>query len=512
MLELARSAISCAEDNAMQQIPVILQLSSWSDKISSFSDWIIKELKVRYRVPQNISCQWIENNELMILLDGLDELKYEKRKACIKAINHFRYEYGLSGIVVCCRTQEYNTLRTLLNFEGAVSICPLTTNQIADHVASFGEQLKSFGDILQKDSMLQELAKSPLMLDIMISVYCTHDISVGEFCNSKTIDDYRNHLYDVYVERMLKRQKTNTTYTPKQMMQWLVWLSRKMSEVGQIEFFVEDMQPNWLSSDISQQVYRISNIIVIGLLLITTVGFVASACNQAGIDEFWAYLLLIGASTFAIMLMGLFDLDEIKPVENIEIRLSQMNIAEKLPTKTWGSFAIMGIILSFYIGIVDAIVSCVLLGSFAGLNALFNQGITPVALSEEKLSTNQGIKNSFKYSVKITLALILSFTALYSLAAVIVEDGFFSFNDKSLYLIISLITLLSLFVSFLRFGGRAFIRHFILRIILSVQGCIPWRIASFLDEATERVFLRKIGGGYIFIHKTLLEHFSTKQV
>ena len=29
------------------------------------------------------------------------------------------------------------------------------------------------------------------------------------------------------------------------------------------------------------------------------------------------------------------------------------------------------------------------------------------------------------------------------------------------------------------------------------------------DYATERVFLRKVGGGYIFIHRTLMEHFAS---
>jgi hypothetical protein len=31
----------------------------------------------------------------------------------------------------------------------------------------------------------------------------------------------------------------------------------------------------------------------------------------------------------------------------------------------------------------------------------------------------------------------------------------------------------------------------------------------FLDYAAERVFLRKVGGGYIFTHRLLMEYFAT---
>ncbi|MDJ0904037.1 MAG: hypothetical protein QNJ55_35140 [Xenococcus sp. MO_188.B8] len=35
-----------------------------------------------------------------------------------------------------------------------------------------------------------------------------------------------------------------------------------------------------------------------------------------------------------------------------------------------------------------------------------------------------------------------------------------------------------------------------------------WNYARFLDYASDRIFLQKVGGGYIFIHRLLLEHFA----
>ena len=58
------------------------------------------------------------------------------------------------------------------------------------------------------------------------------------------------------------------------------------------------------------------------------------------------------------------------------------------------------------------------------------------------------------------------------------------------------------------FGGFAVIQHFVLRFILWRKGHLPWDLARFLDYAAERIFLRKVGGGYIFIHRLVLEHFA----
>jgi len=64
-------------------------------------------------------------------------------------------------------------------------------------------------------------------------------------------------------------------------------------------------------------------------------------------------------------------------------------------------------------------------------------------------------------------------------------------------------------ILFLLNGGYACLQHVILRFILYRQGVIPWRYTRFLDEAADRLLLRKVGGGYIFIHRLLLDYFAS---
>ena len=61
-------------------------------------------------------------------------------------------------------------------------------------------------------------------------------------------------------------------------------------------------------------------------------------------------------------------------------------------------------------------------------------------------------------------------------------------------------------------GGAACIQHFSLRFILWRKGYLPWNYSRFLDYAAERLFLQKVGGGYIFVHRMLLEHFAAMKL
>ena len=53
-------------------------------------------------------------------------------------------------------------------------------------------------------------------------------------------------------------------------------------------------------------------------------------------------------------------------------------------------------------------------------------------------------------------------------------------------------------------------QHFSLRLVLWLNEYAPWNYARFLDYATDRLFLQRVGGGYRFIHRLIQEHFAFK--
>ena len=61
----------------------------------------------------------------------------------------------------------------------------------------------------------------------------------------------------------------------------------------------------------------------------------------------------------------------------------------------------------------------------------------------------------------------------------------------------------------LLFGGGAYLQHYFLRYLLWRSGAIPWHYVHFLEEASGRILLQKVGGGYRFIHPLFLDYFAS---
>lgn len=111
----------------------------------------------------------------------------------------------------------------------------------------------------------------------------------------------------------------------------------------------------------------------------------------------------------------------------------------------------------------------------------------------QKVKPNQGIFRSVQNAAILGICTFFIFLLLFSFLGL--------FNGLGFGLIGGLIGGLS-------GGGSACLRHFLLRFMLYHKGYAPWNYVRFLDYATERLFLQKVGGGYIFVHRMLLEHFA----
>ncbi|HEU4325037.1 MAG TPA: hypothetical protein VFS21_17990, partial [Roseiflexaceae bacterium] len=56
--------------------------------------------------------------------------------------------------------------------------------------------------------------------------------------------------------------------------------------------------------------------------------------------------------------------------------------------------------------------------------------------------------------------------------------------------------------------GTMMIEHPLVRLLLAHADLAPLRYAAFLDHAAERVLLRRVGGGWVFVHRLLLDYFA----
>jgi hypothetical protein len=54
-------------------------------------------------------------------------------------------------------------------------------------------------------------------------------------------------------------------------------------------------------------------------------------------------------------------------------------------------------------------------------------------------------------------------------------------------------------------GSLAVWRHYLIRFLLRCTRTFPLNVSQFLDDATARILLRRLGGGYRFTHRLLLD-------
>ncbi len=151
LLELARTLVERAEADEHQPLPVVFHLSSWALTRPPLCDWLIEELRTTYQVPRKVGKALIDADQILPLLDGLDEVAEEARPGCVQAINAYaqrQREKGAAPLVICCRSQDYAALPTRVNLHQAVSIQPLTEDQIEGYVQSTKGQLEGLRQAL----------------------------------------------------------------------------------------------------------------------------------------------------------------------------------------------------------------------------------------------------------------------------------------------------------------------------------------------------------------------------
>ena len=243
LVHLAQSLLTRAEQDQEHLLPVIFNLSSWAQKWRSLSEWLVEELLKSYQVPRKVGKLWVENGQILPLLDGLDEVAASARDLCIDAINTYRHDH-LVPLVVCSRTSEYSSQEHRLVLQNAVVVQPLTTEQIHDYLETAGSQLVAVRTALQNNQVLRELAVSPLMLNVLTLTY--RDASLGDLPVSGSVEEQQREVFAGYIKRMLG---TNKTARSQQMLSWLSWLARQMQRNSQTVFYLEQLQPSWLTQE-----------------------------------------------------------------------------------------------------------------------------------------------------------------------------------------------------------------------------------------------------------------------
>ncbi|MBE9137027.1 NACHT domain-containing protein [Nodosilinea sp. LEGE 07088] len=495
LLELARDLLNQAEQDVNRPISVVFNLASWRGQ--PLSDWLVQELQEKYQVSKNLGKDWVKQEKLTLLLDGLDEVRNDLRNNCTLAINEFIQKNGSTNAVVCSRVGDYEVLAQKLKFQDSILIASLTQEQIRFYLSHLDLNQTELEQAIQHNPILQNLARVPLTLNFLVLAF------QGEanlnYLQRNSEEEYLNYLFDAYIKRMLFRRQTRSKiYSDQKTKLWLSFLAQKMMKESQSIFLIEKIQPNWLVSKKLRITYRLINILIgiifgwkiigpkIGTFAGGAVGAFSSPITPKATLK-WSWLRFIRG--FLIGFLAILAISLILGfVQGILIGVREerlfLGLAAGLigaPLRNFDLGVIVGFVVAFFLG-------------FRGQEV------------EKTSYPNQGIRKSLLNSIIFGFAFGIMGGILVGFAV--------PFATNSALLLRSVI--ISAFAigaigSLVIGGGKACIQHLILRCLLSLGGNTPWNYAQFLDYATERIFLQKVGGGYIFVHRLLLEHFATMQ-
>ena len=479
LLELARDLLDRADRDPVHEIPVVFPLSTWAEKRKPLVKWLEDELNLRYDVPRAIAHEWVATDQVTPFLDGLDEVKEEYRATCVEAINMFRQSHGFLPLVVTSRTDDYEALAKPLRLHGAILVQPLTHEQVNVYLNDLGPAGEPVCAAIRQDSSLWDLLDSPLLLNIVTVSYS------GKMPASPpihgTVVERRNDLFESYVNEMLRRRAV-TRYTPEQTIHCLSWLAFRMNMRG--GSIIDLKKLRW------HKISRTNRRRIAGAVLILMAS--AGGLFLGPLFGTWIGLLLgtMLGFAFAMQITG----------EPIKLESSLFDV------KILGMNLIRGATLGVCGGLLVGIIAGRYSGSLIGL--MFG---TIVAMScdpiQERIDTEgeKKIRTCWK-SVVNGLSAALLFGAIAGLLGGILRGSHFAAIAGITFGLIAGV------LHSLNTGATACLDDVVMRCWLALNGYLPWNYVKFLDYAADRILLRKVGGGYMFIHRMMLEWFAARYV
>lgn len=274
LYQLAEHLVAEAIAGEERQVPVVFNLSSWGRTRQPLALWLAAELHSDYQIPLDIATFWICHQQVLPLLDGLEEVDGKSREACVDAIAAYCKAYGLLPLVLACRSQDYQALAHPPVFPSHLVIEPLTDAQVASYVASAGPAWAALSRMLQEQSELRQFARTPLFLPMLLTVY--QPVSPASEVFHGSLVDRRQQLFALYVEDRLCKQRALLAFAGEQMKHWLSWLAHRLYLHRRSVFYVEHLQPSWLSNRRMADLYDLLAVRLPGILIGTLVSIVVA--------------------------------------------------------------------------------------------------------------------------------------------------------------------------------------------------------------------------------------------
>ena len=498
---------------------------------------------------QEIGEQWIRDKELVLLLDGLDELPSERQAKCVRAINQFLdSEFSPLHLVVCSRKEEYEEYEEVLHLNGAICLEDLTVEQMRHYFASVN--LGEFWESIKDSEKIVNFISQPLFLAITSIAY--QQIDVAEWRNCNTEERAIDYLLGIY--RILKinggacltLDSSKIVLENRLIHRSLIWVAKYLEISRQPDFVVHKIQPYLLLEglDCYQTITCFISTLVFCFWMYIVIDFPTGWYFTKNLSWgiFFKVIFIffkgIFSSNFILLLISLaliylvafllhqflFKMgDDSQSITINEFNLLGINsfylLFKELFYGFYFWFAILSLIFLF-IGLFSlpgaildgSFIKAILDGSlftfpkvFMFLSIIYAPAVAISNASKGKLTTDkEKINPKINYlSLILNILFLTTFCFFYYTIVCLILFPFVSWH---------IVLMASVYMGIFFGGGYQIFKYFVLRIILFKFKYMPWNITRFLDYCTERLILQRVGNRYRFIHRLVQEHFANLEI
>jgi hypothetical protein len=219
-------------EGAAGRVPLLVNLSAWEAQ-ESFEAFLVDYLgsSVGYEVPERaVASAFISSDGYALILDGLDEIPLRLRAHFSERLDEFVRELpGEVGVVVTCRTQEYEQLlaahATGLGLVQAVEILPLTSEQLDSAFVQLSQRDKDWETFLsQRDLTAYKRVRHLLSTPLFLNLAVVGHLSPEQLLDATTTEqNLRDLVLDSYLDSTLANQRH---YEAEDARRYLSWIAR----------------------------------------------------------------------------------------------------------------------------------------------------------------------------------------------------------------------------------------------------------------------------------------------
>lgn len=526
------------ETEGDERIPLLVNLSAWEAQ-DDFETFLIDYLcsSVGYDIPERaVASAFISFDRYSLILDGLDEIPVGLRKHFSERLDEFvRGLQSEIGVVVTCRTQEYEELRadytTGLGLVQAVEILPLSSEQLDSALA----KLAKFGD---KDWELllseRHLTASQRARDVLSNPLFLNLVVAGRLLPHQLLEcDREEKLRDLVIDGYLHRTLADQSqYEPQDARRYLTWIARFLNgaEVSPFGLRTSDLTVFDLADLTPPEPprrYRFFGALIVGLVFGLIFGLILGVAFEA-----LGFGLVVGLGFglgLALAMVLIFGLPTGRPFKRSAVS-SRLILAWPLTgrqllaflRRTGKGLAVglgfglgFGLVLALGFGLVLALAQDVrlfFLLDFVALGMTFGLVLGLVlALGFGLLETRSVLLASRTPKEARSRSLIAALTWLGSGLVGGLALGLFSTALVGLNFFVALEMVFGLVVGLvlaLLNGGWFVLLQKVAHRRLTRVGNLPPRPYDFLEWGIERKIFRRVGGGVRFRHNLIQQHLA----